>query len=91
MLKIMSNEAVLRRYERMSLASTARGYDADGSYAVHLWIGSVRLPLRLDGDRIVGLGRQQLARHVLADLVAGLARLPSPQPATPPANAGGLV
>ncbi len=67
-------EALVRRYERMSVARPGYPVGADGPFPAHIRVGSVRLPVQMEGGRIVALGTHPLARHVLADLLAGLER-----------------
>lgn len=66
-------EAVIRRYERMSLPRPeASGFGRPDLAQIR--VGSVRLPVRMRDGKIVALGTHPLPREALGELLAGLER-----------------
>lgn len=72
-------EAVIRRYERMSVIQAAASGIGRTDMA-QICVGSVRLPVQIQNGKIVALGTHPLPRKALGELLTGLeraCRLPS--------------
>ncbi len=61
-------EALVRRYERMSVARPGYPVGADGPFPAHICVGSVRLPVQMEGGRL----SRYYIRYMLKERICAL-------------------